>query len=509
MLTDARPSSDGSNHKADCTLSLLDATALLCTWSTSSSNVMYPFVFGVLGVGGGPALMFAAFAVNWQCTRWTVRAARLTGARTLGDLGDHLWGAKGRWCLEGSQMLFQQLFLPVALVFSAQSLQSLLGWGCNGNAILCFVGLGFFLTTTLSQSLGHSVGLAYGSIALIVVQTACIVWAVTATPPPPGLDHDDDNEDKGYSSRWEWLVGAGNGDGQHEERYQWHNVAAALGVFIYSCLPNCIAVETMASLKPGVDRARMEQAVDVSFAFYVFIYLLTGLPAVIGGWGGDIPIPISGVMRNDFAGVLTKLILIYSTMLDFVLASVTVNRFLVARYFNPAFFKGGAKPPALDAAAAPTSWLSRCAAAAPARDQHRVQWMYYSLPSLVLATLMALLIPRLESLTGLLNSITGTTVQVTAVVLCLFMAPGGHIVSGGDAEGEGGGQQSDSQAVAATAAAAAVTSAGSMCSLRQRYAAIGVYGVGLTVLIFSEAVYSIVYLTDYSAEDFWCEVVGR
>jgi hypothetical protein len=310
-------------------LSLLDATALLCTWSTSSSNVMYPFVFGVLGVVGGPLIMIIAFAINWQCTRWTVQAARSTGARTLGDLGNHLWGSMGRHLFEGSQMLFQQLFLPVALVLSAQSLQSLFQWHCNGSAILCFVALGAILGTSLSQKLEHSVGLAYCSIALILVQTFCIVWAVSATKAPHGVTYKDD-DDNDYSSRFEYFIGAGNENGEHRERYSWYNVAAALGVFIYSCLPNCIVVETMAALKDDIPRQRMDTAVDASFAFYVAIYLITGLPSVIG-WGGDIPIPISSVMRNDAAGILTKLILIYSTMLDFVLASVTVNRFLVSR----------------------------------------------------------------------------------------------------------------------------------------------------------------------------------
>ena len=43
---------------------LPQAAVLLMTWSTSSSNVMYPWTFGVLGVIGGPLLMLAAFAIN-------------------------------------------------------------------------------------------------------------------------------------------------------------------------------------------------------------------------------------------------------------------------------------------------------------------------------------------------------------------------------------------------------------------------------------------------------------
>ena len=47
-------------------ISVMSASVLLMTWSTSSSNVMYPWTYGVLGVLGGPMLMGAAFLINWQ-----------------------------------------------------------------------------------------------------------------------------------------------------------------------------------------------------------------------------------------------------------------------------------------------------------------------------------------------------------------------------------------------------------------------------------------------------------
>ena len=56
-----------------------------------------------------------------------------------------------------------------------------------------------------------------------------------------------DNGDDGTQS-WELFVGMGDHD--DTARYEWYNVCAALGVFIYSCLPNCLVVETMALLEP-------------------------------------------------------------------------------------------------------------------------------------------------------------------------------------------------------------------------------------------------------------------
>ena len=81
-------------------------------------------------------------------------------------------------------------------------------------------------------------------------------------------------------------------------------------------------------------------------------------------------------------------------MLDFVLASTTVNRWIVRRVDSQFDYR----------------WTWRNARA----------WAKYSLPSSFLAVGMALLMPRLSSLTGLLNSVAGATLQITALPLCLW-----------------------------------------------------------------------------------------
>ena len=181
-------------------ISVLSAFMLLTTWSTSSSNVLYPYTFGILGVAGGPLFMFLAFFVQWRATRWTVQAARATNAQTFGALGETLvrlfcslfivcffllcacanhrhhhagnmqycpgtpflfvnvgndvkvyfvvfctnlmppqLGRWGRILFEGSQILFQQLFLPVAIVLCAAAIQNIAAnWefaSCNGNVV--------------------------------------------------------------------------------------------------------------------------------------------------------------------------------------------------------------------------------------------------------------------------------------------------------------------------------------------------------------------------------------
>ena len=55
--------------------------------------------------------------------------------------------------------------------------------------------------------------------------------------------------------------------GTHPQRYQWANIFSAMGTFVYSCLPSCIVVETMAALAPS-DRKNMLLVVDLSFMAY-------------------------------------------------------------------------------------------------------------------------------------------------------------------------------------------------------------------------------------------------
>ena len=86
-----REAGSGTGHsKNKKYISVLSAFMIMTTWSTSSSNVLYPYTFGVLGVVGGPLLMLVAFFIQWKATRWTVQAARATHAETFGALGEAL-----------------------------------------------------------------------------------------------------------------------------------------------------------------------------------------------------------------------------------------------------------------------------------------------------------------------------------------------------------------------------------------------------------------------------------
>lgn len=308
-------------------ISLMSAFMMLTTWSTSSSNVLFPWCYGVLGLAGGPIFMLLSFFVNWTATRWTVDAAVATGSETFGDLGEALIGWKGRFIFEGSQILFQQLFLPVAIVLCVGAVQSLtidVGWtDCNGNVAVIFTAIGLVLIQ-VSRELENVTGLAYVSAVLNCIMTACIAYEVTTSPSPAAGPDGELPE----GANWEWFVYQGD----HPERYHWTAVLGAFGIFVYACLPSCIVVETTAALHPK-DRPKMWMAVNGSFFMYISIYFVAGIPSVYY-WGGDIPEPIE--FGNSPAGILIKCVLMYGTGLDFIIASITVNRWAVS-YINPDF----------------------------------------------------------------------------------------------------------------------------------------------------------------------------
>ena len=136
-----------------------------------------------------------------------------------------------------------------------------------------------------------------------------------------------------------------------------------------------------------------------------------------------------------------------------MLASTTINRQLIA-WRQPGF---------------DYRWTRRNA----------VTWALTSLPSALLAVLMALLVPRLESLTGLLNSLAGATLQITAVPFCLWLS-----------------RRTAVRSLAETP--------------RWLLLSIAVYGLFFTAAVFASALQSI-WTTQYmpaANETFWCDLAG-
>ena len=72
--------------------SLLGATMLLATFSTTSSNVMYPSCYGTLGSLLGPLVAVVLQSLMCALAYHTLGVAVALECKTLGELGQKLAG---------------------------------------------------------------------------------------------------------------------------------------------------------------------------------------------------------------------------------------------------------------------------------------------------------------------------------------------------------------------------------------------------------------------------------
>ena len=154
----------------------------------------------------------------------------------------------------------------------------------------------------VSRRLENITSIAYVSVSLMLVMTVCMAVEVS-TSNAPGVAANATTSLTTVNT-WEWFVFMGD----HPARYNWANVLSAIGTFVYSCLPVCIAVETMAALEP-TQRGNMKWAVDASFVSYVIIYLVSGSsPLTFGAYGGHVVHSLQSLLlsRNTSSGSMGR-----------------------------------------------------------------------------------------------------------------------------------------------------------------------------------------------------------
>lgn len=449
---------------------LIGATAILSTFSTTSSNVMYPQTYGVLGTMLGPLLGITIQGFMCVVAMLVVRIAVRLQCRTLSDLGYVLGGVWGRRILAFFQQLNNALFMPVALVFSADSLRqtvlvssgcttqsetgeklSLAGvsgscafWDCNVNSLL-IVALLAWPVLVLARDIGELTWNAFVSIMLIFVQTGALFWAVTYSRPG-GND--------AYVMQPYALAGSAT-------PVAWYTVASAIGTYLYSFCPLFIAVEVAASM------ARPDQiatAVFASFCLNVAVYVLTGL-VVVDHWGSGLPSPVTEVVVG-WPAVVTNLVLFYCTFLDFAIVGSVLNREL-QRVWMPSFDRQ------FTMRSLPT-------------------WALLTLPSLTFALGMSILTPRLDTLAGFLESLCVPTVMLMAVPAMLLLL-----------------RARRDELLLDKGASKQVTALDVADGWSAGLAAALALGLALLVTIFSETIYSIFYETNYDLSgNYFCDVVA-
>ena len=359
--------------------SLFAATCLLATFSTTSSNVMYPFTYGQLGTVGGP--LFGVMLQGAMCALaiLTCRIAHRLRCQTFGELGRALGGRPGEVLLRTSQQVNNALFMPVALVLSAEALREIglvacscyddptrpeCGWwDCHVHSLLLVVLVAWPLLL-LARDIGELRWTAFVSVGLIVVQTALLL-AAAATQDPGGRQGPWATDPLPYTPLAPFGPGVDS---------RWFTVISAVGTLLYSFCPLFIAVEVMARME---EPSLMPQALCYSLGFNWLVYLPTGL-VVSHYWGSSVPNPATIVVTGAL-GALANAILLYCTFLDFAIVGAVLNRELQA-FWMPRFDRG---------------WTLR----------NLPTWLLLTLPSLTFALVLCFSVPRLDSLTGLLNSL--------------------------------------------------------------------------------------------------------
>ena len=106
-------------------LSLLGATALLSTFTTASSSVMYPFAYGRLGSVIGPFMGLGLQALVCGLSILMVDVAVELKCSTFGDLGYAIGGKWGGRVLRGTQTLSNALFMPISIALATDALRQI------------------------------------------------------------------------------------------------------------------------------------------------------------------------------------------------------------------------------------------------------------------------------------------------------------------------------------------------------------------------------------------------
>ena len=215
----------------------------LAAWATSS-NVMDPRAYGVLGSVLGPLLGLVIQGFMCALAALTLRIAVKLDCRTFSELGRALGGVWGGRILGGVQQLNNALFMPVALVYSSNALRHFIlvllrchgddeesqidptcaWWACNINSlwVVCLVAWPVLL---LARDVGELSWNSYLSLILILVQTGAMVENASTT----------------YQTAMPRWCPPLHGSPLETT---WYTTIAAVGTYLYSFCPLFIAVES-------------------------------------------------------------------------------------------------------------------------------------------------------------------------------------------------------------------------------------------------------------------------
>lgn len=359
------------------------AAAIQATWSTSSSTVLLPWIFGTLGYLGGPLCLVVFVGLALVVQLKVVELAAEHGAMSdMADVGEALAGEPGRRLFRGLLLANQVLFMPCALVFCAHSLRGLVfpkgppaSLACHFYWTMMLVGVAFVVLQS-GRRFGHASTLALATSTMCCIQVACIVAAVLRTR----ADGDDD-DDAGYGP---WPAADAT----------WAEIFGAAGSIGYVYVPAFVTVDVMREMRAPEEMAK---ALTGATAYMVAIYVVVGLapPLRWDTWRVADPVTDGFGASAPVLGRAANGLLLVACGLDYLLAALAVNgacrRALVPKLDLDAFD------------------LKSCAS-----------WALVTAPGLAASVALSLFVPDLDGLVGLLCAVVVPLAQLAVPALLLL-----------------------------------------------------------------------------------------
>jgi len=350
------------------TLSVFDTVIVLTTFSLAGAIIAVPYSFGQFGYLGGP-LMFLliislmVYFLNFLCNiaesaddETAGGAATATNIKTLGDVGYHLAGKKGRHLFDTFQMTNLVCFLPVGLETIGVSLNYVVNGSCASFwNIICIIVL-----YVLLQCMQHWHHMAWvGYVTFFLAASKALIFL-----PYAYIEYQED-----VVSSKDYYMGPIQAFGNPQPT--WYNYGVAITGFFYTFVPVFIMFEVRGSMK---EPRRLKTALNTSALIQIILYLVAGVMAVVY-WGWNVSDPITIEIPRGWLGLYVNIAVLLATILDYLIAAKIANA-----WFKSIFFP---------------NWPS---------DSILLK-LLYTLPLTIFAIASVLVIPEFDLLVGLLTSI--------------------------------------------------------------------------------------------------------